>query len=211
MIKSLQCLFLVVTLMLTSALLTTQESHASSVDQSKHVVMLLWRGMTQAEQGFVDEMNQSDNIRITILDADKNRQTLAKHINSLDGLEPDLIYTFGTTITLSLLGSTNAPTEFNNSGTIPVVFNIVSDPIGSKIVDSVDSTQRAQNYTGISHIVPYEVQLNVIKELGSINTVGIVFNPLENNSQIAANTLLAVSMQNDITVKRYPFRKRLTA
>ncbi len=159
MIKSLQCLLLVVTLMLTSAPLTTQESHASSVDQPKHVVMLLWRGMTQAEQGFVDEMNQNDNVRITILDADKNRQTLAKHINSLDGLEPDLIYTFGTTITLSLLGSTNAPTEFNNNGTIPVVFNIVSDPIGSKIVDSVDSTQRAQNYTALAILSPMKCSL----------------------------------------------------
>ncbi len=37
--------------------------------------------------------------------------------------------------------------------------------------------------------------------------MGIVFNPLENNSQIAANTLLAVATQNDITVKRYPVQK----
>lgn len=207
MIKSLQSIVLIVTLLLTSIVSANEDSPNSNLQDSKHVVMLLWRGVTQAEQGFVDEMNKNDSVRITILDADKNRETLAKHIDSLEGLRPDLVYTFGTTITLSLLGSTNAPTKFNSSGEIPVVFNIVSDPIGSKIVDSVDSSQRAQNYTGVSHIVPYEVQLNVIKELGDIRTVGILFNPLENNSQISANTLLAVATQNGINVKRYPVQK----
>lgn len=207
MIKSLQSIVLIVTLLLTSIVSANEDSPNSNLQDSKHVVMLLWRGVTQAEQGFVDEMNKNDSVRITILDADKNRETLVKHIDSLEGLRPDLVYTFGTTVTLSLLGSTNAPTKFNSSGEIPVVFNIVSDPIGSKVVDSVDSSQRAQNYTGVSHIVPYEVQLNVIKELGDIRTVGILFNPLENNSQIAANTLLAVATQNGINVKRYPVQK----
>ncbi len=108
MTRSLQSIALIITLLLTSVLSANEDSPSSNLYDSKHVVMLLWRGVTQAEQGFVDEMNKNDNVRITILDADKNRETLAKHIDSLEGLKPDLVYTFGTTITLSLLGSTNA-------------------------------------------------------------------------------------------------------
>ncbi|MCK6265155.1 ABC transporter substrate-binding protein [Vibrio sp. ZSDE26] len=168
--------------------------------EKNHVVMLLWRGVTDAEKGFMEYLSSKVDVHFTILDANRDKNALSRHIKSLEHRKIDLVYTFGTTVTLALLGSADNPTPFR-SGNVPAVFSIVSDPIGSNII-SRDSTSR--NFTGVSHIVPHDVQFKSISMLEGVDSIGIVYNPLENNSVVTAEKMQALSEQYNIQVTLYP-------
>lgn len=173
--------------------------------EKKHVVMILWRGVTEAEKGFMDYLSSKVDVNYTLLDAKRDKQTLATYIETIDTYKADLIYTFGTTATLSLLGTQDKPSPFRQQGKTPVVFSIVTDPVGSKIISNADSGQQG-NFTGVSHIVPHQVQFNAIGKLPHISTMGVIFNPLENNAVITARKIQALSAQFGMDVYLYPLR-----
>ncbi|NOH80012.1 ABC transporter substrate-binding protein [Vibrio sp. RE86] len=178
----------------------------ASEPATKRIVMLLWRGVTDAEQGFMDYMSSQMNVDYTLLDAGRDRAVLAKYVNQIEDYNADLIYTFGTTTTLSLLGTENEPSHFRQTSDIPVVFSIVTDPVGSKIVTS--ETESKRNFTGVSHIVPHQVQFNAIQKLPNVETMGIVFNPLENNAVITARKIQMLSAKFGMDVYLYPLRTK---
>ena len=176
-------------------------SFANNADE-KHVVLLLWRGITDAEQGFMDYLSKRENVRFTVLDADRDKAKLHSHIETLPYQNADLIYSFGTTITLSLLGTYDAPSKFRANHSVPVVFSIVTDPVGSKLIKNRQSTER--NFTGVSHIVPHNIQFKAIEKLNNISTIGVIYNSAENNSVITANMMLKLSESYNKRVILYP-------
>ena len=154
-----------------SLILMSLSSFAKS--DEKHVILLLWRGVTDAEQGFMDYLSQHIDVRFTVLDANRDKAQLKQHIRDLEYKEADLIYSFGTTITLNLLGTYTEPSEFRINNTTPVVFSIVTDPVGSKLITDLSSTDR--NFTGVSHIVPHEIQFKAIEKLNNISSLGVIY------------------------------------
>ncbi|MBW3696946.1 ABC transporter substrate-binding protein [Vibrio sp. T187] len=170
--------------------------------QEKHVILLLWRGITDAEQGFMNYLSQRENVRFTILDANRDKLKLAEYIDSLRYKDADLIYSFGTTITLNLLGTYEAPSDFRLNNSTPVVFSIVTDPIGSKLIPDINSN--ARNFTGVSHIVPHEIQFKAIEKLNNISKIGVIYNPDENNSVLTANKMMELSESYNKRVILYP-------
>ncbi|KJY83404.1 ABC transporter substrate-binding protein [Vibrio galatheae] len=172
--------------------------------EKKHVVMLLWRGVTDAENGFMEYLSSKMPVSFTLLDAKRDKDTLAAYVANIDNYQPDLVYAFGTTTTLSLLGTQDKPTLFRRQGNTPVVFSIVTDPVGSKIISTDDTEKR--NFTGVSHIVPHQVQFNAIQKLPNITTMGVLFNPLESNSVITARKIQMLSAKFGMDVYLYPLR-----
>ena len=86
----------------------------------------------------------------------------------------DLIYTIATPAAQSAKQATSE---------IPILFSAVTDPVQSEIVDDWDEV--GGNITGTSDKAPIEEQLSMFKEMdSSIETVGILFNTSESNSQI---------------------------
>lgn len=65
---------------------------------------------------------------------------------------------------------------------IPIVFAAVTDPVGAKLVNSIEKT--GSNITGVSDLTPIKAQLEVFREFGlNVKTVGILYNPGEQNSR----------------------------
>ncbi|WP_394251175.1 ABC transporter substrate-binding protein [Vibrio profundi] len=190
-----------IVIFILSFLLIVPHSLAKESDE-KHVILLLWRGVTEAENGFMDYLKQNENIRFTLLDANRDKATLQSHIDSLEYKQADLIYTFGTTITRQLLGTFENPSEFRLSNPTPTVFSIVTDPIGSKLIKSSDDADR--NFTGVSHIVPHEIQFKAINKLNNTSTVGVIYNAEENNSILTANKMFELSETYNKRVILYP-------
>jgi len=186
-------------------LLISTSTFAKPLDE-KHVLMLLWRGITDAEKGYISYLSERNQVRFTILNANRDKKILQQYVDNISQYNADLIYTFGTTVTRTLLGTIEAPTTFRQQSTIPVVFSIVADPVGSHLLSESDIESR--NFTGVSHIVPHEVQLRAISQLDNIKTVGIIFNPLENNSVVTATKISLVSAQFDIQIKQYPLKTK---
>ncbi len=140
------------------------------------VAMILWRGETDSEVGFRDTLRHLDYfVDYSVFDAAQDKAGVSAIINRdiLPNLEKfDYIYTFGTTVSVALKQQLNNRT--------PQVFNIVVDPVGAGLVDSMDSSNG--NISGVSNRVPLAVQLENVRKVIPFQSIGFLYNPLENNS-----------------------------
>ena len=162
-------------------------------EKSYKIAMITWRGETQAEQGFIDEL-ESSNYRITFkkYHANQNRRNLKKIIKRIQGTYVDLIYVFGTTATKIVLSKIKDK---------PVVFNIVSQPVRSGIIAGWESSE--SNVTGASNKVPVLHQLKALKKVIDYSRLGIIYNPREQNSVIQKDIARKLESTLGFKLKEY--------
>jgi hypothetical protein len=109
------------------------------------------------------------NVRIDIRWAASDAALMQRFAKELIALQPDLILSHNTPTTASLLQQTR---------TIPIVFVIVSDPVGSGFVASFP--RPGGNVTGFTNIEPTMAGkwLELLKEIApSVARVALLFNP----------------------------------
>jgi putative tryptophan/tyrosine transport system substrate-binding protein len=109
------------------------------------------------------------NVRIDIRWAASDAVLMQRSAKELIALQPDLILSHNTPTTASLLQQTR---------TIPIVFVVVSDPVGSGFVASFP--QPGGNVTGFTNIEPTMAGkwLELLKEIApSVARVALLFNP----------------------------------
>jgi putative ABC transport system substrate-binding protein len=66
---------------------------------------------------------------------------------------------------------------------IPAVFTVVADPEGAELVAKGNSLS-GRNVTGVSHIVPFDLQLKAFRSVIPVMSIGTAYNPKEKNSQL---------------------------
>ena len=148
--------------------------------------MLLWRGETQAEQGFKDGLKELDyTVEYSILNAGQDRKKLGRLLKKLKPKfdEFDYIYTFGTTISRT--------TRVILKDQVPQIFNVVTDPVGAGIVQSMQSP--GGNISGMSDAIPISIQIKSVLDVIKFEKLGIFFNPREKNSMIIRKELYDVA------------------
>lgn len=140
-----------------------------------HIAMVLWRGVTEAEQGFQAQLKESGEFgcHFEIFDANQDKKKLKTIIQALDPSKYDLIYAFGTTVTKMLKQRVSDR---------PIVFNIVSRPIKAKVIDSWENS--GSNVTGASNAVPMHSAFSTVSRVLKIRRLGFLYNPKEDNSKI---------------------------
>jgi putative ABC transport system substrate-binding protein len=167
------------------------------------IFIALWRGITEAERGFMDYFPQRNiNVSFTIRDCGEDRAKIPGILKEIRDANPDLIYTFGTTLTTNVAGTIldNDPEKFITD--IPVVFNIVSDPVGANLVPNMVTSNR--NLTGASHMVPMSAQVKAMKSVMQFRRVGVIFNPQEKNSVLAVEELANIANSDDFVLIKSP-------
>jgi putative tryptophan/tyrosine transport system substrate-binding protein len=107
--------------------------------------------------------------------------------------KPDLIFTWGTPVTLAIAGRHDQP---NGIKDIPVVFCFVADPVRAKLV--ADSTKPGRNVTGASHLAPLATQFRSIRQYDTLNKLGVVYNPIEPNAIAMVEALKAESGPSNV-------------
>lgn len=148
--------------------------------------MVTWRGLTDAETGFKDYLaRRGIPVEYTWRDAGQNRARLTEFLREIDATKPDLVYTWGTSVTLGIVGTHDNPVAATAS--IPVVFSIVADPVGARIVPRLKDPGR--DVTGVSHVAPIAAQLEAIRAYKPFTTLGVLFNSAEANSASAVAEL----------------------
>ncbi len=163
------------------------------------IFMILWRGVTDAEKGFMDYFKKRDiPVDFTIHDCGKDKGKLSGFILEIQNQKPDLVYTFGTTVTRTVAGDIHSPVIAG----IPIVFNIVSSPVAANIVPTLKSSKR--NITGNSHLVPFVNQIYTMKSVLPFHRLGILFNPKEKNSLIAVESLEKLTKKNNYILIKSP-------
>jgi len=146
------------------------------------VAMLLWRGETEAERGFKDRLQELGYaVQYTILDAKQDHKRLGALLHPLT---PQLdtfnyIYTFGTTV--------SRITRVMVHDRVPQIFNVVTDPVGAGIVQSMAAS--GGNVSGVSSEVPLRVQIQHALDIIPFQKLGLLFNPREKNSMLVRQEL----------------------
>ncbi|GFN35564.1 ABC transporter substrate-binding protein [Tepidimicrobium xylanilyticum] len=82
---------------------------------------------------------------------------------------------------------------------IPILFSAVTDPVKAEIVESWEKV--GGNVTGTSDKAPTESQLRIFKEIDpNINTIGIIYNTSESNSEIQVEEVKKIAPKLGIEV-----------
>lgn len=177
-------------------------------EDEKHVFMILWRGETQVEAGFFGYFEENPRpIRFTVTSLGRDMSALPAILDQVAAEDPDLVYTWGTSITLGVAGQDPElaadPTAFPPVLTDrPVVFTMVSQPVRSQIV--ADFVPTGRNLSGVSHIVPIETQLQAMQAYMPVDRIAAIFSPTEPNAVLAVDALTTTAEQQGIRVKALP-------
>lgn len=169
------------------------------------VYMALYRGLTNAERGFMDYLRDLKlPVEFIVRDANGDPQRIPAMRDEIRALAPDLVYSFGTTVTSALAGTVGQTDPRRHLVEFPILFNIVADPIGARLVTDLKTSGR--NLTGTIHAVPIAAQYRTLREALSGQRLGILYNPQELNAALAVDALAQMAERDGMTVRRAPLQ-----
>lgn len=147
------------------------------------VFVVTWRGCEDACRGFKDYLGElGRDITVIERDAGQDKAVLPGILAEARAAKPDLIVSWGTSVTRGLAGTLGQLDDPAFNHDIPQVFMIVADPVGSGIVESLDSTGRP-NLTGTYNRIPETVTIETIRRiLPDFKRLGLLYNEDEANS-----------------------------
>lgn len=152
------------------------------------IVMVIWRGWTDTDQGFKDYFERRRiPVELIVRDVDRQEAAFPPLIAEIRALRPDLVYCWGTSVALGVLGRYDAPDRSRYLNEAPTIFCNVSRPVDSRIVEDLAPTGR--NVTGSTFIVPLAAQLATIKSYRRFTRLACMYNPLEDNALLTAREL----------------------
>ena len=167
----------------------TLSNSAFAAGKPLRIALLVWRGETEAERGFKDGLKELGYpVEYTIMSAGQDREEMRRILNNeiapkLNDL--DYIYTFGTTV--------SKMTKISIRDRVPQLFNIVTGPVESGIVQSMQKT--GGNISGVTHRIPVSVQIAAAFKIIQFKRLGFLFNPREKNSMIQREKLYHIAKE----------------
>ena len=183
---------------LTSSLAVAQTPGPDAAEP-KRVVVVTWRGCEEACHGLLDYLEATDiDAEIILRDVDQDRTALSAMVDEVRALEPDLLVTWGTSVTLGMIGTVDGDRSDVVTG-VPTVFMIVADPVGAGIVDSYERSGRPL-VTGTRNRVPEETQMRVLAEYRPFDRIGLIYNDNELNAVLKAEEIHRVGAEQGFEV-----------
>jgi putative ABC transport system substrate-binding protein len=179
---------------LLGAFLCTQTAAAQSA--KKTVFAVFWLGCEETCLGFQHFfVEKNAEVEVIIRDADRDKTKLPQFLEEARAMEVDLILTWGTSVSLGIAGTLDdvGNPRFNNE--IPHVFTYVSDPVGARLVESLEKTGRS-NVTGTFNRVPERVNIETIRAyLPGFKRLGMLYNRNERNSVVKMEEIAGLSTE----------------
>jgi putative tryptophan/tyrosine transport system substrate-binding protein len=137
-----------------------------------------------AAQGY----EAGDNLDFQFESAQGNPATAAQIAQKFVGEAPDVIVPISTPSAQAVVAATKD---------IPIVFTAVTDPLGAKLVASLE--QPGGNVTGVSDLSPVSAHLDLIKEITpDVRRLGVIYNPGEANSMTLLDLLRQEAPARDL-------------
>ncbi|SFV04655.1 ABC transporter substrate-binding protein [Pseudoduganella namucuonensis] len=157
------------------------------------IYMILFRGETAVEHGFRDYFAvHGIPVELIVRDVALDVGKVPELVAEARAMKVDLIYTWGTPVTLAVVGKEGAVDPSRHVTDIPVVFTMVASPVGAGLVKSLASpagpgqakspASSGRNLTGASHVVPASQQFSAIRAYRRFDRIAIIYNPAEPNS-----------------------------
>jgi putative tryptophan/tyrosine transport system substrate-binding protein len=180
------------------------QNRTRELNKPYQIYVITYRGRTAIERGF-EEYFKSRKIPVEITWRDVNLDTtrLPALVQEIRAVKPDLVYTFGTSVTLGVVGAHDAVDPKRHIVDIPVVFTLVAAPVLAKIVPDLKSSGR--NVTGVSHVAPTETQFRAMASYRPFKQVGILYTPTERNSVVLLDEIRQLGRQMGFTTVERKF------
>ena len=167
------------------------------------IYMVTWRGWEDGSQGFEDYLERRKlPVDLVVRDCERDADAIPGFVAEAKELQPDLVYTWGTTTALGVFGRLGEVDPARNITEIPGVFNIVSTPIEAGLVAAYDEPR--PNLTGALYLVPIETQLRTMRAYGPVDKVGMVYNELEANSRLTVGRMQALGEAEGFATEAFP-------
>lgn len=146
-----------------------------------------------ATQGF----KEGENLKVNFQSAQGNMATAGQIAKQFSADNPNVVLAIATPTAQAMVAA---------SSEIPIVFAAVTEPVEAKLVPKLDGS--GTNVTGVSDVLPYEPQVELIKEvIPNVKTVGFVYSPGEVNSVVALDKLKKALEPHGIKVLDAPAQK----
>jgi putative ABC transport system substrate-binding protein len=177
---------------------------ARPAQRAFRIYAITFRGRTDVEKGFEDYFAaRAIPVEITYRDLNRDATRMPGFLEEIRQTKPDLVYTWGTSVTLGVVGRFDKVDPKTHITNIPVVFTLVAAPVLAKIVPELKSPGR--NVTGVFHVAPTETQLRAMASYRPFKTVGILYTPSEDNSIVIVDEVRAVAGRMGFRVIARPF------
>jgi putative tryptophan/tyrosine transport system substrate-binding protein len=169
------------------------------------IYAITFRGMTDVEKGFADFF-ASRKIPVQIIYRDLNRDParMAGFLEEIRATKPDLIYTWGTSVTLGVIGPHDGVIANQHISDIPVVFTLVAAPALAKIVPEGANTRH--NVTGVVHVAPVAAQIQAMAAYRPFQTLGVLYTPTEKNSVVVLEEIRKLGRERKFDTVERTFR-----
>jgi putative tryptophan/tyrosine transport system substrate-binding protein len=166
---------------------------------------ITFRGMTDVEKGF-EEYFASRKIPVQISWRDLNRDAtrMPAFIDEIRTTRPDVIYTWGTSVTLGVLGPYDAVDPAKHITDIPVVFTLVASPTLAKIIPETGSTRKG--VTGVIHVAPVAAQIQAMAAYRPFQKLGVLYTPTERNSVVVLDEIRKIGRERNYDTITRTFR-----
>lgn len=169
------------------------------------IYAITFRGMTDVEKGFQDYFaSRGVPVQITFRDLARDSNRMPGFLDEIRRTRPDLVYTWGTSVTLGVVGPYDKPDRLKHIGDIPVVFTLVAAPVQARIVPSLKSSGR--NVTGVFHVAPTDAQMRAMASYRPFKSVGVLYTPTEQNSVVILKELQDLGAKQGFKVIDRPLR-----
>ncbi|MFC4352469.1 ABC transporter substrate-binding protein [Fodinicurvata halophila] len=187
-----------------SALVAGSGRPRAQSQERPHIYMVTYRGETEVERGFFDYLQaQGFEADFTRRDIDRDNSRLPELVEEIQEVQPDLVYTWGTTVTLGIAGRYEDDAPEDHIRDIPVVFALVSAPVQSGIIP--ERAKPGRNVTGAIHVVPPETQLRAMQAYRDFDRLGVLYNRNEDNSVVIVEDLEELADEMGFTLLAQPF------
>lgn len=191
-----------------------RDAAAQSAGRPLRIYAITFRGMTDVERGFQDYFaSRRIPVQITFRDLNREPARMPGFLDEIRRTRPDLVYAWGTSVTLGVVGTYDGFDPQTHITDIPVVFTLVAAPVLAKIVPDLKSSRR--NVTGVFHVAPTEAQIRAMASYRPFKSIGILYTPTEQNSVVVVDEVREVAKRLGFTVIAKPLKlnaqKQVTA
>jgi putative tryptophan/tyrosine transport system substrate-binding protein len=182
----------------------TAAATAAKTGKPFRIYAITFRGMTDVEKGFSDYFTSKKiPVQITFRDMNRDPARMAGFLDEIRATKPDLIYAWGTSVTLGVVGAYDAVLPSHISD-IPVVFTLVAAPTLAKIV--ADTKGSGRNVTGVTHVGPTEAQIRAMAQYRPFQTLGVLYTPTEKNSVVVLDEIRRLGRETGFQVVERTFK-----
>ncbi|MEO5375891.1 MAG: ABC transporter substrate-binding protein [Alphaproteobacteria bacterium] len=148
------------------------------------IYMVTFRGWTDTDRGFKDYLEANRvPVELVVRDAKGDRSALPGIAAEIIREKPDLVYTWGTTASVEILGPYDHPDPLRHVTTVPAVFANVSDPMEARLLPNGSGSGR--NVAGSTYLVPMETQIRTLRSYRPVARLAVIYSQAESNSRQA--------------------------